>query len=173
MNENTLAIIRAALKADIPIMMWGPPGIGKSSMIQCVARRLNIPCEVVVGSVREPSDFAGLPVVREDGGDIPEVPMAPPDWAMRLRRSNKGILFLDEITTAPPAVQAAMLRVVLDRAVGSLALPRNVRIIAAGNPSDQAADGWELAPPLANRFLHIETHPDVDVFINEIGRAHV
>jgi len=165
MNENAIAVLHAALQADIPVMMWGPPGIGKSSMVQTVARKLGLPCEVVVGSVREPSDFAGLPVVRENGGEIPEVPMAPPDWAMRLAKSNEGILFLDEITTAPPAVQAAMLRVVLDRAVGSLTLPRGVRVVAAGNPSDQAADGWELAPPLANRFLHLETHPDVDVFV--------
>ena len=165
MNEKTIAVLQAALQADIPIMLWGPPGIGKSSLVQTVARKLGLPCEVVVGSVREPSDFAGLPVVRDNGGEIPEVPMAPPDWAIRLAKANEGILFLDEITTAPPAVQAAMLRVVLDRTVGSLTLPPSVRVIAAGNPSDQAADGWELAPPLANRFLHLETLPDVDVFV--------
>jgi len=161
-----VSILKAAMAADIPVMMWGAPGIGKSSIIRVIAQESRIPCEVVVGSVREPSDFAGLPVVRDNTGDVPDVPLAPPDWAKRLYDAGHGILFLDEITTAPPAVQAAMLRVVLDRNVGSLQLPQKVRIIAAGNPSDEAADGWDLAPPLANRFLHLEIAADANTFID-------
>ena len=166
MNKHYITVLNAAMTADIPVMMWGAPGIGKSSIIKSIAKINKLPCEIVVGSVREPSDFAGLPVVRDTTGDIPDVPLAPPDWAKRLYDAGEGVLFLDEITTAPPAVQAAMLRVVLDRSVGSLQLPSNIRIIAAGNPSDEAADGWDLAPPLANRFLHLEVSADVDVFIN-------
>ena len=71
-----------------------------------------------------------------------------------------GLLFLDELTTAPPAVQAAMLRVVLERAVGDIELPASVRIVAAANPAEQAADGWELAAPLANRLVHLEWPTD-------------
>ena len=66
------------------------------------------------------------------------------------------MLFLDELTTAPPAVQAAMLRVVLERAVGDLVLPEGVRIVAAANPPGIAADGWELSAPLANRLVHLD-----------------
>ena len=166
MNKHFLIALRAAMAADIPVMMWGAPGIGKSSIIKSIAMESKLPCEIVVGSVREPSDFAGLPVVRDNGGDVPDVPLAPPDWAKRLYDAGKGVLFLDEITTAPPAVQAAMLRVVLDRNVGSLQLPAKVRIIAAGNPSDEAADGWDLAAPLANRFLHLEVVADANIFID-------
>ena len=60
--------------------------------------------------------------------------MAPPDWAVRLVRAGRGLLFLDELSTAPPAVQAALLRVVLERRVGALQLPPGVRIVAAANP---------------------------------------
>ena len=66
------------------------------------------------------------------------------------------MLFLDEISTAPPAVQAALLRVVLERVVGDLPLPAGVVVIAAANPPEQAADGWDLAAPLANRFCHLD-----------------
>lgn len=164
MDEHIIATINAATAADIPVMLWGPPGVGKSSLIRSIAESQGVPCEVVVGSIREPSDFAGLPVVRDSSNTLPDVPLVPPDWARRLACAEKGILFLDELTTAPPAVQAAMLRVVLDRAVGSMELPSGVRVIAAGNPSNEAADGWDLAAPLANRFLHLEIYPNPDVF---------
>ncbi|TMR12112.1 AAA family ATPase, partial [Nonomuraea turkmeniaca] len=140
-----------AVAANLPVILWGSPGTGKTSAVLALGRRLGLPVEVVVGSIREPSDFAGLPVVR-DGGTW----LAPPRWAERLAAAGSGILFLDELTTAPPAVQAAMLRVVLERAVGDLVLPAPVRIVAAANPPEQAADGWDLSAPLANRLIHLD-----------------
>ena len=126
--------------------------------MQQLAAGLGLPMETVIASVHEPSDFAGLPIV----GDSPAtdgVPMAPPDWAVRLARTGSGLVFFDELSSAPPAVQAALLRVVLERRVGSLQLPGPVRIVAAANPPVSAADGWHLAPPLANRFVHLQwTH---------------
>ena len=65
------------------------------------------------------------------------------------------LLFLDELSTAPPAVQAALLRVVLERIVGDLTLPTDVAVVAAANPPEQAADGWDLSAPLANRLCHL------------------
>ena len=97
--------------------------------------------------------------------------MAPPDWAVRLVRAGRGLLFLDELSTAPPAVQAALLRVVLERRVGALQLPAGaVRIVAAANPRVGAADGWELSPPLANRFVHLYWMHDRDVVVRGTRR---
>jgi MoxR-like ATPase len=135
----------------VPVILWGSPGTGKTSVVRALGEGLGWPVEVVIGSIREPADFAGLPVV-VDGG----VRMAPPAWANRLAEAGVGLLFLDELTTAPPAVQAAMLRVVLERVVGDLTLPKGVRVVAAANPPEEAADGWELAPPLANRLVHLD-----------------
>jgi hypothetical protein len=115
------------------------------------------PIETVIASIREPSDFAGLPIVNHAGGSGPaRVDFAPPRWAVALAAAGRGLAFFDEISTAPPAVQAALLRVVLERTVGDLALPDEVAVVAAANPPDQAADGWELSPPLANRFCHLD-----------------
>jgi hypothetical protein len=147
-----------AVLANLPVLLWGEPGIGKSAVLEQVAAELGAPLETVIASIHEPSDFAGLPVIGDDAASN-GVPMAPPDWAVRLARAGHGIVFFDELSSAPPAVQAALLRVVLERRVGSLALPQPVRVVAAANPPSSAADGWHLSPPLANRFLHLNwTH---------------
>lgn len=150
-----------AIQARTPVLAWGPPGIGKTSTITAIADALSLPLEVVLASIREPADFSGLPVIREDG-----VVMEAPAWAKRLHKAGKGILFLDEISTAPPAVQAALLRVVLDRVVGDLELPAGIAVVAAANPPECAAGGWDLSPPLANRFCHLSWSLDTQGWID-------
>src|SRR5438094_5905781 len=117
--------LAVAVASQVPVLLWGAPGTGKSSAVRKLAHAMNWPCETVIASIREPSDFAGLPIVA-DGA----VRFAPPTWARRLAESGRegGLLFLDEISTAPPAVQAALLRVVLERVVGDLTLPDNVAV---------------------------------------------
>jgi hypothetical protein len=144
-----------AVAARVPVLLWGAPGTGKTSAIRAMADAMGLPCETVIASIREPSDFAGLPIVV--GG---EVRFAPPAWARRLAEAGHGLLFLDELSTAPPAVQAALLRVVLERAVGDLTLPDEVAVVAAANPPEQAADGWDLSAPLANRLCHLAWQTD-------------
>lgn len=157
-----------AVAANLPVLLWGQPGIGKSSTLEQLATGLGLPLETVIASVHEPSDFSGLPVVGADPARN-GIPMAPPDWAVRLHRAGDGLLFLDELSSAPPAVQAALLRVVLERRVGSLALPARVRIVAAANPPSTAADGWQLAPPLANRFVHLPWRHVPEVVVRGLG----
>lgn len=158
------------IKLDIiftgaPVLIWGAPGVGKTAAIVQFAKQSGLPCEVVLASIREPADFSGLPIIHEGG-----VRFAPPNWAVRLAEAGRGILFFDEISTAPPAVQAALLRVVLDRVVGDLQLPKDIYIIAAANPPHQAAGGWELSPPLANRFAHLEWTVDPREWAQEFPR---
>ncbi|PWK81267.1 dynein-related subfamily AAA family protein [Lentzea atacamensis] len=166
--DSQLEALTLAVSADLPVLLWGEPGIGKTASLTQLAESLELPLTTVIASVHEPSDFAGLPVVGDDPA-TQGVPMAPPDWAVRLVRDGRGLLFLDELSTAPPAVQAALLRVVLERRVGALKLPPGVRIVAAANPRSSAADGWELSPPLANRFIHLQWTHDHDVVVRGLG----
>ncbi|WP_405182514.1 MoxR family ATPase [Nocardia sp. NBC_01377] len=167
-TDIQLEALTLAVAADLPVLLWGEPGIGKTAALTQLAETLELPLTTVIASVHEPSDFSGLPIV----GDNPSehgVPMAPPDWAVRLVRTGRGLLFLDELSTAPPAVQAALLRLVLERRIGSLTLPPGVRIVAAANPRSSAADGWELSAPLANRFVHLQWVHDHDVVVRGLG----
>ncbi|MFZ0387828.1 MAG: MoxR family ATPase, partial [Solirubrobacteraceae bacterium] len=156
-QASTVQALGTAIAAGVPVLLWGAPGTGKTSVIRAIADTAGLPCEVVIASIREPSDFAGLPIIdRGDGSRPPSVVFAPPSWATALSASGRGLAFFDEISTAPPAVQAALLRVVLERTVGDLKLPDTVSVVAAANPPEQAADGWDLSPPLANRFCHLD-----------------
>jgi hypothetical protein len=166
--DTQLEALTLAVAADLPVLLWGEPGIGKTAALKQLAAALDLPLTTVIASVHEPSDFSGLPVVGDDPA-VQGVPMAPPDWAVRLVRAGRGLLFLDELSTAPPAVQAALLRLVLERRVGALRLPPGVRIVAAANPRSSAADGWELSPPLANRFVHLQWTYDHEVVVRGLG----
>lgn len=166
--DPQLEALTLAVAADLPVLLWGEPGIGKTAALTQLAETLDLPLTTVIASVHEPSDFAGLPVVGDDPAEQ-GVPMAPPDWAVRLVRAGRGLLFLDELSTAPPAVQAALLRLVLERRIGALRLPPGVRIVAAANPRSSAADGWELSPPLANRFVHLHWVHDHEVVVRGLG----
>ncbi|WP_427923087.1 AAA family ATPase [Streptomyces sp. cg40] len=166
--DDQLEALTLAVAADLPVLLWGEPGIGKTAALTQLAAALDLPLTTVIASVHEPSDFSGLPVVGDDPAEQ-GVPMAPPDWAVRLVRAGRGLLFLDELSTAPPAVQAALLRLVLERRIGALQLPPGVRIVAAANPRSSAADGWELSPPLANRFVHLQWTHDHEVVVRGLG----
>ncbi|MER7538464.1 MoxR family ATPase [Streptomyces sp. NPDC097704] len=166
--DPQLEALTLAVAADLPVLLWGEPGIGKTAALTQLAASLDLPLTTVIASVHEPTDFSGLPVVGDDPAEQ-GVPMAPPEWAVRLVRAGRGLLFLDELSTAPPAVQAALLRLVLERRIGTLVLPPDVRIVAAANPRSSAADGWELSPPLANRFVHLRWTHDAEVVVRGLG----
>ncbi|MFE1551771.1 AAA family ATPase [Streptomyces sp. NPDC058718] len=166
--DPQLEALTLAVAADLPVLLWGEPGVGKTAALTQLAASLDLPLTTVIASVHEPSDFSGLPVVGDDPAEQ-GIPMAPPDWAVRLVRAGRGLLFLDELSTATPAVQAALLRLVLERRVGALRLPPAVRIVAAANPRASAADGWELSPPLANRFVHLQWTHDHEVVVRGLG----
>jgi hypothetical protein len=94
-------------RMGIPAVYRGKPGVGKSSVITQVVNDLGMHCEIVLASVREPSDFLGLPIPSKGGKGVE---YAPPQWARRAAEAGDAVVFFDEINTAPPSVQAALLR---------------------------------------------------------------
>lgn len=157
-------------RMGLNLLLEGPPGSGKTSELRQEADALGFfafaemgrrQYEAIIASIRAPQDFAGLPIPTKDGS----VEMRAFGWATRVAAQPRGVVLLDELNTAPPAVQPAILRVVLEGVVGDLELPAGVRFVAAMNKTADAAGGWDLAPPLANRFGHIRWEaPSVDAW---------
>ncbi|MGE5658042.1 MAG: AAA family ATPase [Actinomycetota bacterium] len=140
----------------ISTMIWGPPGIGKSSIVAQIAHLQKMDFIDVRLSQLAPTDLRGLPVAEEGISK-----WYPPEF---LPRSGQGILFLDELNMAPPAMQGVAQQLILDRCVGSYKVPENWYVWAAGNRKEDRAAVFDMPSPLANRFLHLQVEPDLDSF---------
>lgn len=150
----------------LPVLFWGPPGIGKSERGEAVAARLGLSCEVIFPSTMQPEDVNGVLVPDGKGG---AVKVCLIDGVRHLIAAGKGVLFIDEATGARPATQGALLGAVLKRQFGDVKMPPGVRIVAAANPPEQAAGGWDLEPPMANRFAHFDIgKPRADEWVNHL-----
>ena len=162
--------IQVALEANQPVLITGAPGVGKTQVMRALARQCGWPIETVIASICEPSDLGGLPVI--DNGGVRRV---PPRWAMNLAEQCKGgkpgIMFFDELSTAAPANQAAVLRISQERVVGDLELPLSVRFAAASNPVELSAGGWDLSAPLANRLCHLTWQMDPELWVQGMQRG--
>lgn len=135
----------------VPTLLWGPPGIGKSGRIENVGAMTGIGCGTVYLSTHQPEDISGVFMPDGKGGAITVCPLPQVNHLVAQKR---GILFLDELSNARPVMQGAGLSVVRERFWAGHRLPGGIRIIAAANPVDVSAGGFNLQPPMANRFLH-------------------
>ncbi|MEM7094300.1 MAG: MoxR family ATPase [Actinomycetota bacterium] len=162
-HDEAIQVLQVARRIGYASVLWGDVGIGKSTLVERFGRELGVPVITVIASQSDPTDFGGMPVqsvasvVSADGVDheVPTVDYALPDWAAQAFAAGEAIILLDEFTNASPSVQAAALEVILNRKVGRVRLPDAVQFIAAANPPEIAANGFELSPPTANRFMHL------------------
>jgi len=148
----------------------GMPGDAKSMTTYAFGNAVDRSLYTLIGGLRDPADIGGYPYPAKIGvnGDSRDVmKIIPPEWAAACcDESRKWIIFLDELTTIPPAVQAAMLRILVERYVGDLKLPEDTWIMGACNPPDQAANGIEFSPPMANRLYHHQWERDTDAVLD-------
>ncbi len=144
-----------------PVMLWGPPGVGKSQMIAQIADRHNAPLIDIRLSQMEPSDLRGIPF--KNGETV--VWAIPAMLPNKERHGEEGILFLDEITSAPPSVSAAAYQLILDRKLGEYEVPDGWAIIAAGNRQGDRGVTYSMPAPLANRFSHYEVDVNLDDWV--------
>lgn len=166
-TQQYVELIEIALDSQTIPLLWGAPGVGKTALINAIAEKRGMLIRTLIGSTMDPTDVAGLPIITTTPEGQPTTEFALPEWFKEIdtyaRTNPQGaILFIDEITTTTPPVQAALLTFIQDRRIGKNYLPKNILIIAAGNPPNQAADGWQLAPPTANRFTHINYTPSIE-----------
>jgi hypothetical protein len=149
-----------AFKTKRPIFLWGPPGIGKSEVVADITKELGGYMIDLRMAQMEPTDIRGIPFFNKDNGKM--------DWAPPIDLPDEElaskypliVLFLDELNSAAPAVQAAGYQLVLNRSVGKYVLPDNVVIVAAGNRESDKGVTYRMPMPLANRFLHLEIRAD-------------
>lgn len=151
----------AAAGMHTPVMLWGPPGVGKSDIVRAVARGAGAGLIDLRLSQLEPTDLRGIPF-REGSRVEWSVPSLLPDAA---RHGDRGILFLDEINAAAPTVTAAAYQLILDRRLGDYVVPPGWVIFAAGNRQGDRGVTYAMPAPLANRFTHFEIEPDVDDWV--------
>jgi hypothetical protein len=155
--------LRHAMQKKRPVFLWGPPGIGKSDIVeQITASFSNSHLIDIRLSLWDPTDIKGIPYF--DSNNVKMAWGAPselPDEKMAAQYDHIT-LFLDEMNSAAPAVQAAAYQLILNRRVGTYKLPDNVIIVAAGNRESDKGVTYRMPAPLANRFVHLELAVNFD-----------
>jgi len=160
-NEARSRLLRA-FKVQRPVFLWGPPGVGKSELVADLTKDLGGVMIDLRLSQLDPTDLRGIPYFNKEVGKM--------DWAEPIELPTAELaaqhpvitLFLDEMNSAAPAVQAAAYQLVLNRRLGTYNLPDNVVIVAAGNRESDKGVSYRMPMPLANRFVHLEVKEDYD-----------
>lgn len=171
-----MAIIHS-IKRKRPLFVWGPPGIGKSDIVAEVAREQGRPLIDIRLPLMEPTDMRGIPYladvkIYDAKGKLVKDESGVPLTEKVFRWSNpsdlptdpnsRAMVFFDEMSAAPPSVQAATYQVILNRKIGTYELPKDVVIVAAGNRVKDKGVAYNMPMPLANRFSHVTLEVSMD-----------
>jgi MoxR-like ATPase len=157
--------LHALIGERVPLHIWGACGVGKSQIVAQVASDLDYDFLDIRAVQLDPVDLRGLPRIAED-----QTEWVPPKF---LPTTGKGILFLDELTSAPQMTQAGCYQLVLDRKLGEYLLPDGWVVIAAGNPASERGVHFAMPRPLRNRFVHLDLEPDLDDWCRWAVKAQV
>ena len=161
---NFVRLIERSIDAGNTPIVWGPSGVGKSALVEDIARRRGMDFIPLYLSQCDPTDVGGFPVVTDSkvkdaaGREVPLVLRAPPGWGPRINTSRRTtLLFLDEYNCCAESTLAAALNLTNERRVGDYQLDRHrVAVVLAANPPDIAVNAVELKPPSANRLVHLQ-----------------
>ena len=149
-------------KTKRPVFLWGPPGIGKSDVVAGLTAELGgHMIDLRLGQM-EPTDLRGIPYFNKDKAVMDWAPPIDLPDAELASQYPIVVLFLDEMNSAAPSVQAAGYQLILNRRIGKYKLPDNVVIVAAGNRESDKGVTYRMPAPLANRFLHLEMRADFE-----------
>ena len=156
------ASILHALKIKRPIFVWGGPGIGKSEVIHQIAKNIDAHVIDIRLSLWEPTDNKGIPYFNSKENNMVWAQPSELPTSAEAKKHKNIVLFLDEMNSAAPSVQAAAYQLILNRKVGQYELPDNVLSCAAGNREADKGVVYRMPAPLANRFIHLEMKPEFD-----------
>ncbi len=163
-GEQLTRACKKCFRLQRPVFIWGPPGIGKSEIVQGITDDLDGHMIDMRMALMAPDEIRGIPFYNKEKNVMewapPEdLPREAGDWPII-------VLFLDEMNSAPPSVQAAGYQLVLNRRIGKFKLPDNCVIVAAGNRETDKGVTYRMPSPLANRFIHLELKVDFDSWFN-------
>jgi hypothetical protein len=177
-NPTRLEIaIMHSISRKRPLFIWGQPGIGKSDIVAKVAKAQGRPLIDIRLPLMEPTDIRGIPYLAEvkvydkDGNlirDEQNVPLTEKvfRWSnpsdLPTDESSRALVFFDEMSAAPPSVQAATYQIILNRRIGNYVMPKDVAIVAAGNRVKDKGVAYNMPMPLANRFTHLTLEVDAE-----------
>jgi len=149
-----------AFRVKRPLFLWGPPGIGKSELVEGITKELGgLMIDLRLGQM-EPTDIRGIPFYNKDKNIMEYAPPGDLPDAETAAQYPVVVLFLDEMNSAPASVQSAAYQLILNRRVGKYVLPDNVVMVAAGNRESDKGVTYRMPTPLANRFIHQEMKVD-------------
>ena len=156
------AEINYAMNRKRPVFIWGPPGIGKSEIVDSITQERSGYMIDMRLALMEPTDLRGIPVPNMNTGLMEWLPPADLPTQELADQFECVVLFLDEMNQAPQSVQAAAYQLILNRRLGNYKLPDNVLIVAAGNRESDRGVAYRMPSPLANRFVHLEMTTDFE-----------
>ena len=188
--SDAYRVVKDSIKNNTPIMLWGPPGIGKSSLIHQIAAEMSRNVLDLRLAQLEPTDLRGVPMPdstigrarwylpafwpnRAEVDTEKQVEVVDKDGVKKMTTvtikagccpEGPGIVFLDEIEKAPISVKNASLQLVLDRAIGTYKLPDDWAMVCAGNREEDGCFSAPLGAALSNRMIHLDIEPDVDAW---------
>ena len=153
---NLVKSVSALVEQKVPTFLWGAPGIGKSSIVRQIADDNELEFIDLRLALMDPTDLKGIPFYDKESHTAL---WAPPAF---LPKKGRGVLFLDELNSAPPSVQSSAYQLILDRRIGEYELPDGWAIVAAGNRDGDRGVTYRMPAPLANRFVHFEMEVDIE-----------
>jgi hypothetical protein len=162
-------LLELTFKKKRPVFLWGAPGIGKSEIVQGICDSGALGKTKVIDlrlALFEPTDLRGYPVPDIDTGVMKWLPPSDLPNEKMAKEYDTIVLFLDELNSAAPSVQAAAYQLILNRRIGQYELPDNVVMIAAGNRETDKGVTYRMPKPLENRFVHFELRVDFEDWLN-------
>jgi hypothetical protein len=157
-----LPALKHLINIQRPVFLWGAPGVGKSDLIKQVADDMKVELKDVRLSLMDPTDLKGFPTQGKSGTKA-VMSWLQPDF---LPTKGKGILFLDEMNSAPQSVQAAAYQLILNRKIGDYELPKGWTIVAAGNRTGDRSVVHAQPAALSNRFIHLDYDVDTEDWVD-------
>lgn len=179
--QQAKPLIIDCIKAGLVAMLRGSPGLGKSALTHAVGAQLNLKVIDVRMAGCDPTDINGFPDLDRELGYARYFPLETfplDDWQLPINEAtgkpyDGWLIFLDEFNSAPPAVQAASYKLVLDRMVGLRKLHPKAAVMAAGNLDSDGAITHEMSTALINRVVNLQIKVDLNTWMEWADEAGI